>query len=638
MTLSLVPTITGLAAFWLVSYASGVQGRRESWLFEAEDAEPFWRVWTSQDLDNVRWSLLAPRPSVFLSLGLVLVMSLTLRVAGIEGSTGATLDVDEEVRCVGVANALAAACGGVIGSHSPGLTTFNMEVGSEDFRPSVLTAVLTLAVWLCGAPIMNYIPRFLLAGILMNLGLLMTQEWMWTACSKVGYGGLLIVYTQALSSLCCGLLPSILLGLVVACVVAKVQLQGQNVLKYHLSGRSLRSHRRRPEEETRILASVSRIEALGLEGSLAEANTFWFAAYVKRYVNRNSIVRFIVLDLRCCQEVSCSACALLAKLDSHLRDRGVTVLYANLEPVVALRLSTFSVAGAQNHSFDTLPDALEYCEDRVLSARLPAAAPAGRPAAAAPRPSDEELLAALARLVGGGREGCAPLAAAGTWRAHAAGEILAQQGSTANILHFCLPGHCEISEVADVGQSSFSQPLQLSLDALGFICGVEGVLLDECSRSTCTVASDSGWTLSVSKQALERLLAEDLVAGLRLSQRISQAVAKQLLRRGDQLGLVVDVTKGGGWHGSHFDEQTAGVSASLLDGESRLGSPTLARRRFLRQDAGPVPGGYLRPFMRRWPLSLIGASRCPASKQASTWQSRRANGNRGRQAQQRPER
>eukprot|EP00913_Durusdinium_trenchii_P025247 g23702.t1 len=201
-------------------------------------------------------------------LGFVLVLSLTLRIAGIEGSTGSAISVDDEVKWTGIASGLAGACGTVIGSASPGLTTFNLEAGSSTVQAAVLTAVLQLLLWLSGFPVMNMFPRFLLSGILMNLGLVMLQdelrngarelrkfpscnpqEWMWIARHKVGILGLLVIYAQVASSMMYGLLPSVLVGVAVALLTAQAQLMKLHVLKYHVSRCSVRTNLQRNKTE-----------------------------------------------------------------------------------------------------------------------------------------------------------------------------------------------------------------------------------------------------------------------------------------------------------------------------------------------------------------------------------------------------
>ncbi|CAJ1395117.1 unnamed protein product, partial [Effrenium voratum] len=138
--LAVLPTLTTMVVFWLYVVFCGVsleEWREDGWLFPYASFEPFWSLWSDQKPLLVVGSLLPPRIATFLGLGFVLVLSLTLRIAGIEGSTGSAMNVDEEVKWTGLASACAGAFGTVIGSHSPGLTTFNVEAGSSNVKAAV---------------------------------------------------------------------------------------------------------------------------------------------------------------------------------------------------------------------------------------------------------------------------------------------------------------------------------------------------------------------------------------------------------------------------------------------------------------------------------------------------------------------
>eukprot|EP00435_Cladocopium_sp_Y103_P031996 s911_g8.t1 len=329
--LAVTPTLVTLVLFWTVvmMYGASLEEWREAgWLFPMADFEPFWSLWSEQRISQVAWRLLPPRLATFLGLGFVLVLSLTLRIAGIEGSTGSAINVDDEVKWTGLASFAAGASGTVIGSHSPGLTTFNVEAGSTTAQAAVLTGVLQLLLWLSGFPVMNMFPRFLLSGILMNLGLVMLQElidklWMWTARHKVGILGLLVIYAQVASSMMYGLLPSVLVGVAVALLTAQAQLMRLHVLKYHVSRLSVRTNLQRSQRERALLNQHGNfIECLGLEGFLAEGPIIKLSNYVRHYVENNKMLRFIIFDLQACQGCNVSAYALLAKLDKVLTGIG----------------------------------------------------------------------------------------------------------------------------------------------------------------------------------------------------------------------------------------------------------------------------------------------------------------------------
>jgi len=569
--------------------------------------QPFWTVWTAQTPSLVYWPLLLPDLSTFAGLGMVLMLSLTLRIAGIEGSTGMVMEVDEEVKWTGIASATAGLCGGVIGSPSPGLTTFNQEAGSRCVRGALLTGFLELGLWLSGIPAMNFFPRFLLAGILMNLGLVMLLEWMWNARRKVGRLGLLVIYAQVISAAVYGLLPSVLIGVAAACATAQAQLMTLHVLKFHVSGASISSYVRRSDaDRAKLSMHKDQIECIGLEGILAEGPMLKFANYVRRYIKKNSAVKFMIFDFRCVQGTNATACALLSKLDRTLEDGDIFTLYTNCEAPTVQMLLSFGVAQSKIYDYDSACSssfqlALRECEDRLLAS---AAEPLLYQKGMSPVGIDEDAmsptslsgealrLAKLARYLRCRQDQAEALAKKGTFERRAPGTVLVLQGTRSSMLHIGVPEDSEVVEMVDVGQS-YGAPHQVSAEGFGVLCGAECVLFDEHARATWSVSpapcSEGSMLLSVGRAEVRALAVEDP----ELYMCLVTLAAKQLLRRGDALSQAVELNKGGGWRGAAFDRHTAEVCVSLLEDEGsglqRLASPTQERKNVSRGGKNAVP-------------------------------------------------
>ncbi|CAK9033298.1 unnamed protein product [Durusdinium trenchii] len=513
--LAVAPTLLTLVVFWSYVMMSGIsldEWRQEGWLFPAADFEPFTSIWSEQQLALVSWKLLPPRIATFLGLGFVLVLSLTLRIAGIEGSTGSAISVDDEVKWTGIASGLAGACGTVIGSASPGLTTFNLEAGSSTVQAAVLTAVLQLLLWLSGFPVMNMFPRFLLSGILMNLGLVMLQEWMWIARHKVGILGLLVIYAQVASSMMYGLLPSVLVGVAVALLTAQAQLMKLHVLKYHVSRCSVRTNLQRNKTERMLLSEHGQlIECLGLEGFLAEGPIIKLSNYVRHYVESNKMLRFMIFDLQACQGCNISAYALLAKLDKVLKNEGIEALYSSLDADMSAGLKSFGVPASR--IFDTMCganssflQALERCEDMLLESILEGFQRQISPILEVSDLPTLLMQPELEEFLGLSQEQAAKLIKAGEICHKEANTRLARQGIVEGEVYIAVPKYSQVVETVDVGSNSGAEQ-EVSLSRLGFICGLESVLYDEPARATCRVLTPSQ-LLKVEPSQLQKVVRE----------------------------------------------------------------------------------------------------------------------------------
>eukprot|EP00931_Biecheleriopsis_adriatica_P069422 TRINITY_DN43274_c0_g1_i1.p1 TRINITY_DN43274_c0_g1~~TRINITY_DN43274_c0_g1_i1.p1 ORF type:complete len:919 (+),score=156.20 TRINITY_DN43274_c0_g1_i1:40-2796(+) len=613
--LAIAPTMFFMVAFWLVVLGAALpvdQLREEMWLFQASSFEPFWSIWTAQKPSMVSWTLVPPRASTFLGLGLVLVLSLTLRIAGIESSTGAIMGIDDEVKRTGLASAVAGLCGTVIGSHSPGLTTFNMDAGSITFHTAILTAVLQLLLWLSGFPVMNIFPRFVLSGILMNLGAVMLQEWMWTARFKVGYAGLFVIYAQVAASATYGLLPSVLVGTAVALLSTQASFMKLHVLKYHVSGKSIRSNVQRSQRELQILQNhCEAIECLGLEGYLSEGPMVKLSNYVRQYVEHASGVRYMVFDLLACQGCNVSACALLAKMDKLLEHHGVQAFYSSLEADVMSTLKSFGMSTDRlfHTDCDTTTSftlALEGCEDLVIKASKTSLSDPLDLKLAADAP-EADLRLAIRKFLGLRDDQVDRLVEAGSWCQKNKGEKLTHQGTLETVMHIAVPGHSEVAEVIDLGACS-GHGQEVEATRFGALCGLDCVLYDEAARSTCTVTAAGSWCLKLSSAAVQKLVKSDVA----MYHCIASIGARQVLRQSDSLLQMLQLHQGGGWKGGHFDRRTAEVSAKMLshplaDAQpsdvkklSVLASPTTGRRMYQRKTGSVSSKFHRRTTLESW--------------------------------------
>ncbi|CAE7313897.1 unnamed protein product [Symbiodinium necroappetens] len=570
--LAVAPTLTTMVVFWLCVAFSGLsleEIRQDGWLFPAASFEPFWSIWTEQHPSQVVLHLLPPKLATFLGLGFVLILSLTLRIAGIEGSTGYMIGVDEEVKWTGIASGIAGCCGTVIGSHSPGLTTFNAEAGSTTLQAAVLTAVLQLALWLSGFPVMNLFPRFLLSGILMNLGLVMLQEWMWTARHKVGVLGLLVIYAQVASSAMYGLLPSVLVGVAVALVTAQVQLMKLHVLKYHVSRVSVKTNLHRSDRERRILKEYGElIECLGLEGFLAEGPMIKLSNYVRQYVECNKVLRFIVFDLQACQGCNVSAYALLAKLDKVLQNEGICAYYSSLEADMSCGLKSFGVPAdrifdSENGSHSSFMKALQCCEDLVLESVLQVEWQRQISNPIDITDSDDNLQEKIRHFLGLTPDQVRQLCQAGAWQQKNTGCRLSSQGVCEATVNIAVPGSSKVVETVDVG-SNWGAAQEVSSSKAGFICGLESVLYDEPSRSTCRVQEPSK-VLCIKRAEMQQLVASEPS----IANCLGRITTRQFLRHSDVLLQALQLYEGGGWRGGHFDKHTAQVCLNMLGQDSK---------------------------------------------------------------------
>ena len=88
----------------------------------------------------------------------------------IEARSGLVVELHHELAISGLANLLCGACGGVAANHASSYISVLRHARIVSRRVPTVVALLTVAVLLSGFPVANFIPRFLLGGLLMAMG------------------------------------------------------------------------------------------------------------------------------------------------------------------------------------------------------------------------------------------------------------------------------------------------------------------------------------------------------------------------------------------------------------------------------------------------------------------------------------
>ena len=184
-------------------------------------------------------------PLGYAAASLVCCVFAMLKNLEIESRSGLVVEVNSELTLAGLANLLCSLCGGVTANHTSAYISVlrNARIGGR--RVPALAALLTLAVLLSGFPVANFIPRFLLGGLLLALGGRMVIEWTWGARARLDAPGKCIVGAILLAGLT-GRTAAIGLGLVAAAVTSHLRVSRLNALKYHVTGRSYHPQASRP--------------------------------------------------------------------------------------------------------------------------------------------------------------------------------------------------------------------------------------------------------------------------------------------------------------------------------------------------------------------------------------------------------
>jgi SulP family sulfate permease len=213
----------------------------QGWLLEIPaDIEP-WRPISPLAITQVDWLLLVPQTWGILSVALITVISMLLNSSGIEVSTQRDIELNQELKAVGIGNVLTGLGGGLVGFHGVSVSLLMDKIGSRGRLSGLVAVGVTLAVLMAGTSVIALIPKFLLGGLVAFLGLSLLLEWLYDAWFKLTLADYLNVVMILGVIVFVGFLPGVAYGIMVAAILFVINYSRTAVSRHPLTGTSYRS-------------------------------------------------------------------------------------------------------------------------------------------------------------------------------------------------------------------------------------------------------------------------------------------------------------------------------------------------------------------------------------------------------------
>lgn len=376
-----------IAAFYAVALALGsdlASLAAGGWLIGPFPARPAWGLPDLAMLGQLDWRLVASELPTVGTVALIGAISILLAASSIELAVRDDLDLNRELRALGIANCLAGLGGGVPGFHSTNDTILAREMHAGRRLTGIVAAVVLAAVLFAGARLLGYMPTPVVGGLLFYLGLKLLVDWIWGAWFRLPRGDYLIVLIILFVAGWFGYLVGLGTGIVAGIVLFVVNYSRLGVTKYAVSGARLRSNVDRSETERRLLDEAGqRVQVFALQGFLFFGSANKVLEHVRRRVDATRAeIDFVVVDFRLVTGLDSSSLLTLWKLEQLAEARGFRLVVTTLAPAWRQKLAEDGIGTSPISPvrfFDDLDHGLEWCETQLL-ARAGGVAPDEHPA------------------------------------------------------------------------------------------------------------------------------------------------------------------------------------------------------------------------------------------------------------------
>ena len=383
-----VMIVIGLVLFGIGMFATGSSlddVRGEGWLVGSFDRVILWRTWSFSAVGGADWLSVLESWAAIVATVLVATLAILFNISGSELVLDRDLDTNQELRDAGVLNVVSGALGGIPGYHALSATALAGHMKVDARAAGLVAALVPLAAVVFGAEVVGLIPRTIVGGVLVFIGLAFIVEWIWDKRKVLPPLEYAVVLAILAGIIVWGLLIGVVIGLVLAVVLFAVSYGRIELVREVAFGETYRSNVDRPiSERAELRGLAEKVQILRVSGFVFFGSTSRLLEKVRHRVE-SSPPRYLVIDLKRVTGVDSSAVVSFVKVLSLAEAHGFEVILTGASDPVRTQLARGGVIEAEGLVFESdLDRGLQRCEDALLSAPSIEEAKAEHPAARGP--------------------------------------------------------------------------------------------------------------------------------------------------------------------------------------------------------------------------------------------------------------
>ncbi|HEX6399151.1 MAG TPA: SulP family inorganic anion transporter, partial [Actinomycetota bacterium] len=361
----------GLVVFAIAMIAGGSsleEVRADDWLLGPFETTRLWELQTHQALGGADWPSVFEQWAEIAGAVFVATLGILFNISGTELVLDRDLDVNREMRDAGVLNVISGTFGGVPGYHALSLSALAEHMKVDARAAGLIAAAVPLAAVAFGAHVVGLIPRMIVGGVLVFIGLAFMVEWVWDKrrlLPPLEYG---VVVAILVGIAVLGFRNGVVIGLVAALVLFAISYGRIDLVREVAFGETYRSNVDRPPVERAELRTLGdRVQILRVSGFVFFGSTNRLLERVRRRTEEDP-PRFVVIDLRRVSGVDSSAVVSFAKVLRLAEASGFEVIFTDASDPVRAQLARGGVVETEGlvRFEPDLDRGLQRCEDALL--------------------------------------------------------------------------------------------------------------------------------------------------------------------------------------------------------------------------------------------------------------------------------
>jgi SulP family sulfate permease len=498
--------MAGFAIGMVVTGSSLAEARSAGWLVLGPfDTAHMWEPWAARAIRYADWLAVLKQAAGIVAAAFIAVIGVSSNVNATEIVLHRDLDTNRELRDTGVLNVVSGALGGIPGYHALSLTGLAERMRVNARTAGFVAALVPLAAVVFGASVVELIPRMLVGGVLVFLGLAYIIEWAWDkrkTLQPVEYVISLVIFAGIIAK---GFLPGVVIGLVMAVVLFAVSYSRIELLREVAFGDTYRSNVDRPPAERAALRTMGeQVQVLRVNGFVFFGSANVLLERIRKRVEAGP-VRLMLLDLRRVTGVDSSAVVSFVKVVHLAEANGFELVLAGASDSVREQLARGGVIATEGvvRFEPDLDRGLQRCEDVLLEE-----APVARLEGTGPGEALAEMPPGLSRFLE--RESL-PEAT-----------VLIRQDEPPDDVFVLESGRLSVETVTSTGTR-----VRLRTVLPGVMVG-EIAMYTGVRRTADVVAEEPSVVLRIRRSAIERMEAEEPELAGALHRWLAQTLAERL--------------------------------------------------------------------------------------------------------------
>ncbi|MCP4384938.1 MAG: SLC26A/SulP transporter family protein [Hyphomicrobiales bacterium] len=351
--------------------------RTQGWLVAISGGSPLWPPISPASITSVDLSAIAGQLLSLPTVVVLTVIAVLMNATGIELDSRRDVDLDRELRSVGLQNLVAGLGGGVPGFQSMSLTSLSGRLHAPTPVVGLTVSGCCIAALAFGGLILSLVPTPLLGALLIWIGAQFLVQWLgraYTRVSRLEYAVIILIFAVIVGvSFAWG----ILVGLIAAAILFVVEYGRVEIVRHVMTGQDYQSGNDTSEERRAILrATGDAILIVRLQGFLFFGTADGLRKRIERRIedHAGTPIRYLIVDFHRVSGLDSSTVVSFTRLAQVAATGGFVLVFSGASDDVRAAL----IRGGSEDGSDTiarfegdLDNALEWCENDLLNEVAP---------------------------------------------------------------------------------------------------------------------------------------------------------------------------------------------------------------------------------------------------------------------------